>query len=79
MVKALADRLAEAFAELLHQRVRREWGYGRQEAVVARGSDRRAVSWHSPGAGLSGPTGPHGEDRRCFDLLDAERSDRRRT
>jgi len=27
MVKALADRLAEAFAEMLHQRVRREWGY----------------------------------------------------
>ena len=27
MVKALADRLAEAFAELLHQRARRDWGY----------------------------------------------------
>ena len=27
MVKALADRLAEAFAELMHQRARREWGY----------------------------------------------------
>jgi 5-methyltetrahydrofolate--homocysteine methyltransferase len=31
MVKALADRLAEAFAEYLHQRVRREWGYGASE------------------------------------------------
>jgi 5-methyltetrahydrofolate--homocysteine methyltransferase len=31
MVKALADRLAEAFAEYLHQRVRREWGYGAAE------------------------------------------------
>jgi 5-methyltetrahydrofolate--homocysteine methyltransferase len=31
MVKALADRLAEAFAELLHERVRREWGYGIDE------------------------------------------------
>jgi 5-methyltetrahydrofolate--homocysteine methyltransferase len=31
MVKALADRLAEAFAEYLHQRVRREWGYGQDE------------------------------------------------
>jgi 5-methyltetrahydrofolate--homocysteine methyltransferase len=31
MVKALADRLAEAFAEYLHQRVRREWGYGQHE------------------------------------------------
>jgi 5-methyltetrahydrofolate--homocysteine methyltransferase len=31
MVEALADRLAEAFAECLHQRVRAEWGYGRDE------------------------------------------------
>ena len=31
MVKALADRLAEAFAEMLHARARREWGYGRDE------------------------------------------------
>jgi 5-methyltetrahydrofolate--homocysteine methyltransferase len=31
MVKALADRLAEAFAEYLHQRVRREWSYGTSE------------------------------------------------
>src|SRR5262249_39788735 len=28
MAQALADRLAEAFAEMLHARVRREWGYG---------------------------------------------------
>ena len=33
MVEAIADRLAEAFAECLHQRVRQEWGYGRQEAL----------------------------------------------
>ena len=34
MLKALADRLAEAFAELMHQRVRREfWGYAREEAL----------------------------------------------
>jgi 5-methyltetrahydrofolate--homocysteine methyltransferase len=33
MVKSLADRLAEAFAEYLHQRVRREWGYGRDEGL----------------------------------------------
>jgi 5-methyltetrahydrofolate--homocysteine methyltransferase len=31
MVKALADRLAEAFAEYLHARARREWGYGADE------------------------------------------------
>ena len=34
MLKALADRLAEAFAELMHQRVRREfWGYARDEVL----------------------------------------------
>jgi 5-methyltetrahydrofolate--homocysteine methyltransferase len=31
MTKALADRLAEAFAELLHEWARRDWGYGREE------------------------------------------------
>ena len=33
MTKALADRLAEAFAELLHERARREWGFGRDEGL----------------------------------------------
>ena len=31
MAEAIADRLAEAFAECLHKRVREEWGYGRAE------------------------------------------------
>ena len=31
LAKALADRLAEAFAEWLHKRVREDWGYGREE------------------------------------------------
>ena len=35
MVKALADRLAEAFAELLHARARRDWGYGRDEQLAS--------------------------------------------
>jgi 5-methyltetrahydrofolate--homocysteine methyltransferase len=33
MVKALADRLAEAFAEYLHQQARADWGYGRSEQL----------------------------------------------
>jgi len=33
MAEALADRLAEAFAECLHERVRAEWGYGRAETL----------------------------------------------
>ena len=47
MLKALADRLAEALAERLHQRVRREfWGYARDERLSQRGSDRGEVSRH---------------------------------
>src|SRR5262249_27317935 len=34
MAEALADRLAEAFAEYLHQRVREEWGYSRGEELT---------------------------------------------
>jgi 5-methyltetrahydrofolate--homocysteine methyltransferase len=33
MAEAIADRLAEAFAECLHKRVREEWGYGREERL----------------------------------------------
>jgi 5-methyltetrahydrofolate--homocysteine methyltransferase len=33
IVKALADRLAEAFAEMLHAKVRRDWGYGASESL----------------------------------------------
>ena len=40
MAEALADRLAEAFAEYLHKRVRDEWGYGRDERPEHRGADR---------------------------------------
>ena len=36
MTKAIADRLAEAFAEHLHERVRKEfWGYNREEVLEA--------------------------------------------
>src|SRR5262249_56615108 len=34
MVEALADRLAEAFAELLHERARRDWGFGLAESLT---------------------------------------------
>ena len=36
MAEALADRLAEAFAEFLHKRVREEWGYGKAENLTGR-------------------------------------------
>ena len=54
-LKALADRLAEAFAERLHQRVRREfWGYAPDETLATATTDRRTISRHPPGARLSG-------------------------
>ena len=60
MVKALADRFAEAFAEAMHARVRRElWGYAPDESVHARGTDRRTLQGHSPGARLSRAARPH--------------------
>ena len=66
LVKALADRFAEAFAERLHERVRREfWGYAADEALRARGADRRALPRHPPGARLSGPARPYREGARC--------------
>jgi hypothetical protein len=62
LLKALADRLAEAFAELMHQRVRREfWGYAADEALDNE-PDRRGIPWHSPGTGLPGLSGPYGEE-----------------
>ncbi len=44
IVKALADRLAEAFAEYLHAQARRDWGYGADEQLVAGRAGRRGVS-----------------------------------
>ena len=62
LVKALADRLAEAFAERLHERVRRElWGYAPDEALSNDGPRRRAVPGDPARARLPGAARPHGE------------------
>ena len=62
MVKALADRLAEAFAERLHQRVRSEfWGYAPGRGTDDHRADRRAVRRDPAGARLSVPARPHRE------------------
>ena len=53
MVKALADRLAEASAEWLHARARARLGLRRRRAAVRRRPDRRALSRHPPGVRLS--------------------------
>jgi 5-methyltetrahydrofolate--homocysteine methyltransferase len=71
MVRALADRLAEAFAEMLHQRVRREWGYGADEHLTA--DDLAAERYRGIRPAFGYPACPdHTEKRRLFDLLGAE-------
>jgi 5-methyltetrahydrofolate--homocysteine methyltransferase len=73
MVKALADRLAEAFAERLHERVRREfWGYAPEEALDNDGLIHERYQGIRPAPGY--PACPdHTEKRTLFSLLDAER------
>jgi 5-methyltetrahydrofolate--homocysteine methyltransferase len=71
MVKALADRLAEAFAERLHEIARREWGYGRQENLTNDDLIDEKYRGIRPAPGY--PACPdHTEKRTLFDLLDAE-------
>jgi len=71
MVKALADRLAEALAEWLHQRARREWGYGKDEALEVGDLIREKYRGIRPAPGY--PACPdHTEKRLLFDLLGGE-------
>jgi 5-methyltetrahydrofolate--homocysteine methyltransferase len=70
MVKALADRLAEAFAEYLHAEARREWGYGRDEQLT--NDDLVAEKYRGIRPAFGYPACPdHTEKRKLFDLLDA--------
>ena len=62
MVKALADRLAEAFAERLHAaRAQGILGLRSRRGADQRRTDRREISRHPPGARLSGAARPHRE------------------
>jgi 5-methyltetrahydrofolate--homocysteine methyltransferase len=74
LVKALADRLAEAFAERLHQRVRRElWGYAADETLAAGDLIGEKYRGIRPAPGY--PAQPdHTEKATLFRLLDAERA-----
>jgi 5-methyltetrahydrofolate--homocysteine methyltransferase len=73
MMKVLADRLAEACAELLHYRVRREfWGYNKNEDFNVREILREKYRGIRPAPGY--PACPeHSEKKVIFDLLDVER------
>ncbi len=72
MVKALADRLAEAFAELMHERTRKEfWGYATEENATPEELISEKYVGIRPAPGY--PACPdHTEKKALFDLLQAE-------
>jgi 5-methyltetrahydrofolate--homocysteine methyltransferase len=73
MTKALADRLAEAFAEYLHKRVRDQWGFGKTENLSNAELIREQYRGIRPAAGY--PACPdHTEKPILWDLLDVERN-----
>src|SRR4029079_9358203 len=70
IVKALADRLAEAFAEYLHQRARRDWGYGAAEDLS--NDDLIDEKYRGIRPAFGYPACPdHTEKGKLFDLLGA--------
>jgi 5-methyltetrahydrofolate--homocysteine methyltransferase len=71
MAEALADRLAEAFAEYLHKRVRGEWGFGKLEKLTTDELIEEKYRGIRPAAGY--PACPdHTEKAILWDLLDVE-------
>ncbi len=71
MVKVLADRLAEAFAELLHKQARRDFGYGAEEQLSNDEMIRERYRGIRPAPGY--PACPdHTEKRTLFKLLNAQ-------
>ena len=73
MAEALADRLAEAFAECLHKRVREEWGYGRGEKLSSDELIHEKYRGIRPAPGY--PACPdHTEKGTLWRLLDAEKN-----
>ena len=70
MTKALADRLAEAFAEYLHRQARLDWGYGKEEAFSTDDLIEEKYRGIRPAHGY--PACPdHTEKTKLFQLLDA--------
>jgi 5-methyltetrahydrofolate--homocysteine methyltransferase len=74
MLKALADRLAEAFAEVMHKRVRKElWGYAKEENLKNEDLLKEEYVGIRPAPGY--PAQPdHTEKIALFKLLDAEKN-----
>jgi len=73
MAKALADRLAEAFAEHLHKRARKDWGYGKSENLTHEDLIAERYQGIRPAPGY--PACPdHTEKSTLFDLLEVEKT-----
>jgi 5-methyltetrahydrofolate--homocysteine methyltransferase len=74
MLKALADRLAEAMAEYMHERVRKQyWGYGQKETLTKQDLIKERYQGIRPAPGY--PACPdHSEKKKLFDLLKASNS-----
>jgi len=73
MTKAIADRLAEAFAEYLHKRAREEWGFGKDENLSNEDLIREKYRGIRPAAGY--PACPdHSEKLTLWRLLDVEKN-----
>jgi 5-methyltetrahydrofolate--homocysteine methyltransferase len=71
MLEAVADRLAEAFAEMMHERARRDWGYGAGEGLSKDDLLEEKYRGIRPAAGY--PSCPdHTEKKTLWALLDAE-------
>jgi 5-methyltetrahydrofolate--homocysteine methyltransferase len=73
MAKALADRLAEAFAEWLHREVRQEWGFGQDEQLTNQELIQEKYRGIRPAPGY--PACPdHTEKHHLFELLQVEKT-----
>ncbi len=73
MAEAIADRLAEAFAECLHKRVREEWGYGCKESLTPADLIEEKYRGIRPAAGY--PACPdHTEKGPLWQLLDVQKN-----
>jgi len=73
MAEALADRLAEAFAECLHKRVRDEWGYGLAENLTPAELIQEGYRGIRPAPGYPGCP-DHTEKGTIWELLDVEKN-----
>ena len=72
LAEAIADRLAEAFAEYLHKRARDEWGFGKLEKLTTADLIEEKYRGIRPAAGY--PASPdHTEKEILWDLLDVEK------